>query len=173
MVVATVGFPPSRIGLLRKSSCHNGIYDPVVLKQRIRKGTAGIFGRQQILPANRLHYGQNDTGAFRVFVISDLHTDYAENMAWVRCLSTVWYRNDILIVAGDVAETYKNFVTTMSELKDKFSSVFYVPGNHDLWCRREEGNYVRFFVFLKCPKNKCHSVSLSCHCKWLPGTWAG
>lgn len=142
MVASVVGFLPSDSRLLQKLNSSGAICDPPVLKRRIRKGVVGFSGSKQILPTNRLYYGQNDTDALRVFVISDLHTDYAENMAWVRRLSTAWYRDDILIVAGDVAETYKNFVVTMSELKDRFGSVFYVPGNHDLWCRREGENYI-------------------------------
>lgn len=78
----------------------------------------------------------------RVFVLSDLHTDYTENMKWVKDLSSVRYKNDILIVAGDVSETYKNFIMTMSLLKNKFEHVLYVPGNHDLWCRRDGEIYV-------------------------------
>lgn len=69
-------------------------------------------------------------------MLSDLHTDYSENMTWVECLSTVKHKRDVLLVAGDVAETYNNFVLTMSLLKERFEHVFYVPGNHDLWCRR-------------------------------------
>ncbi|XP_010918026.1 uncharacterized protein [Elaeis guineensis] len=160
MVVAIMGFLPSHTGLPQKSSCRSGICDPMVLKQRIRHKRVGIFGRKQISPTNRLYYGQNDTGALRVFVMSDLHTDYAENMAWVRRLSTVWYRNDILIVAGDVAETYKNFVVTMSELKDRFSGVFYVPGNHDLWCRREGGNYTDSLEKLRALLDVCTELGV-------------
>ncbi|CAN1846315.1 [Acyl-carrier-protein] phosphodiesterase PptH, partial [Linum perenne] len=83
-----------------------------------------------------------DESDFRVFVVSDLHTDYKENMAWVECLSTNKHRNDVLIVAGDVAETYKNFYLTMALLKEKFEHVFFVPGNHDLWCRKEGEDYL-------------------------------
>lgn len=75
-------------------------------------------------------------------MLSDLHTDYAENMNWIKCLSSVNYRDDVLLVAGDVAETYTNFVSTMALLKDRFQRVFFVPGNHDLWCRREGGDCV-------------------------------
>lgn len=78
----------------------------------------------------------------RVFVLSDLHTDYMENMSWIKCLSTANYKKDVLLVAGDVAETYRNFITTMSTLKDRFEHVFYVPGNHDLWCRFKGENYL-------------------------------
>ncbi|CAN1342407.1 Probable WRKY transcription factor 21 [Linum perenne] len=64
------------------------------------------------------------------------------NMSWVECLSTNKHRNDVLIVAGDVAETYKNFYLTMALLKEKFEHVFFVPGNHDLWCRKEGEDYL-------------------------------
>ncbi|KAE9588320.1 putative metallo-dependent phosphatase [Lupinus albus] len=86
--------------------------------------------------------GNND--GLRVFVVSDLHTDYAENLNWVKCLSTakVKHKNDVLLVAGDVAETYDMFLVTMSLFKERFEHVFYIPGNHDLWCRREGQKYV-------------------------------
>ncbi|KAK9705657.1 hypothetical protein RND81_07G074100 [Saponaria officinalis] len=78
----------------------------------------------------------------RLFVLSDLHTDYAENMTWVKCISTSIHQEDVLLVAGDVAETYDKFLTTMSLLRDRFKHVFYVPGNHDLWCRTESEDFL-------------------------------
>ncbi|KAH7290714.1 hypothetical protein KP509_30G060500 [Ceratopteris richardii] len=76
-----------------------------------------------------------DASSMRVFVISDLHTDYTENMAWVKKISSATFKQDTLIVAGDVAETLKTFEKTMALLKDRFRHVFFIPGNHDLWCR--------------------------------------
>ncbi|VAH04716.1 unnamed protein product [Triticum turgidum subsp. durum] len=84
----------------------------------------------------------------RVFVVSDLHTDYPENMEWVRRLAVragppgAGEGFDALVVAGDVAETRDNFARTMEALRARFDAVFYVPGNHDLWLRREGGRYV-------------------------------
>ncbi|KAL3615829.1 hypothetical protein CASFOL_040123 [Castilleja foliolosa] len=83
-----------------------------------------------------------ETSGPRVFVVSDLHTDYPENMSWVNSLPSHNHRKDVLVVAGDVAETCANFVTTMSIFKDKFQHVFFVPGNHDLWLRRESIDYL-------------------------------
>ena len=41
----------------------------------------------------------------RVYAVSDLHTDHAENMAWVRQLvSRGEFHRDVLIVAGDVSD---------------------------------------------------------------------
>ncbi|EEF36783.1 conserved hypothetical protein [Ricinus communis] len=60
-------------------------------------------------------------------------------MTWVKSLSSKRHnKKDVLLVAGDVAETCSNFFFTMSLLKDTFQHVFYVPGNHDLWCRWDQ-----------------------------------
>ena len=40
----------------------------------------------------------------RVFALSDIHVDYPENMLWVLQLSDTEYRQDILILAGDVTD---------------------------------------------------------------------
>ncbi|XP_059647239.1 uncharacterized protein LOC132293683 isoform X2 [Cornus florida] len=102
--------------------------------------------RPQILPcANEEALGS------RVFVLSDLHTDYSENMTWVKGLSTIEHKKDVLLVAGDVAETYNYFVLTMSLLKDRFDNVFYVPGNHDLWCREKDDYACKDFHACKWP----------------------
>lgn len=103
-------------------------------KQCKRNSRNYCITRPQILPPPPL---SRDALGFRVFVLSDLHTDYPENMNWVKSLSTKAYKNDLLLLAGDVAETCHNFYSTMSLLKDRFQHVFYVPGNHDLWCRSE------------------------------------
>ncbi|KAF3438422.1 hypothetical protein FNV43_RR21184 [Rhamnella rubrinervis] len=107
----------------------------------ISKHVPSNFRRLCIRRPQMLSSAHEDAVGLRVFVLSDLHTDYAENLKWVKCLSTVRYKNDVLLVAGDVAETYNNFFSTMSLLKDRFEHVFYVPGNHDLWCRSEEEDY--------------------------------
>lgn len=75
------------------------------------------------------------SSSMRVYVISDLHTDYLENLQWVKRLAINVFKQDVLIVAGDVAEKLETFEATMAILKDRFRHVFFVPGNHDLWCR--------------------------------------
>ena len=106
----------------------------------------------------------------RVFVVSDLHTDYPENMDWVRRLAAGVGSApgaagaggvNALVVAGDVAETRDNFARTMEALRDQFDAVFYVPGNHDLWLRREGGRYVSRFISFR------HPLSLSAPCPLL------
>ncbi|XP_043700165.1 acyl-carrier-protein phosphodiesterase PptH-like [Telopea speciosissima] len=101
------------------------------------------------------------------FVLSDLHTDYSENMAWVKCLSAVRYKKDILLVAGDVAEMYKTFVLTMSLLKERFMYVFYVPGNHGLWCRGED--YVDSIEKLNTLLDACRRIGVETGPKIVDG----
>ncbi|XP_028756542.1 uncharacterized protein LOC114715817 [Neltuma alba] len=113
------------------------------------------LGRPQILPSVL-----GVTSGLRVFVVSDLHTDYAENMKWVKCLSSINHKKDVLLVAGDVAETYDKFVVTLSLLKERFQHVFFVPGNHDLWCRRDGENYVDSLEKLNKLLDACKSLGV-------------
>lgn len=107
---------------------------PRCSRRRAVINTACTFRPSILVPTRAVETG------LRVFVVSDLHTDYYENMAWVRGLSRERHKNNVLLVAGDVAETCKNFISTMLLLKDRFAHVFYVPGNHDLWCRHEDSS---------------------------------
>ncbi|XP_057968690.1 uncharacterized protein LOC131158103 isoform X3 [Malania oleifera] len=132
-----VGLIPSCLSLSQQYGHANHLSKQISHLKDRRCMKRGCSRRPQLLPS-----ACEDSVGTRVFVLSDLHTDYAENMTWVKCLSTVRHKKDILLVAGDVAETYKDFVLTMSLLKDRFEYVFYVPGNHDLWCRREGKDYV-------------------------------
>ena len=96
-----------------------------------------------------------------VYAISDIHAEYAENMQFCEDLDDSHYRNDVLIVAGDVADSLSVFEAAMSRLVSKFGVVFFVPGarripvtnstrahshhhqttgptgNHEMWIRRD------------------------------------
>lgn len=73
----------------------------------------------------------------RVFAISDLHVDYEPNARWVQELSLVDYQNDVLIVAGDVSDHVDRLQACLETLARRFRQVLFVPGNHDLWVRRD------------------------------------
>jgi hypothetical protein len=75
----------------------------------------------------------------RVFAISDLHADHRENRRWVHDLSMVDFARDALIVAGDVSHHARLLAEVLSALVARFAAVFFVPGNHDLWLRADEG----------------------------------
>lgn len=54
-------------------------------------------------------------------------------MKWVEALDANEYRNDIIIVAGDITDDIAKLTTTLKIFVSKFKMVFAVPGNHDLW----------------------------------------
>ena len=85
--------------------------------------------------------GRNEaqSNSTRVFAISDLHVDHAENARWVAQLSTWDYRQDALICAGDIGHQLNDVAGTLNALRERFRFVVYVPGNHELWVRPDNG----------------------------------
>jgi predicted phosphodiesterase len=73
----------------------------------------------------------------RIFAISDIHVDYEVNAQWLADLSTGEYRDDVLILAGDVSDSLVRLEWTLKTLAARFLRVMYVPGNHDLWVIRD------------------------------------
>jgi predicted phosphodiesterase len=69
----------------------------------------------------------------RVFALSDIHVDYDANARWVRDLSSLDYRDDILILAGDVSHKQAELAACLEAFAARFAKVLFVPGNHDLW----------------------------------------
>ncbi|CAK0912024.1 unnamed protein product [Prorocentrum cordatum] len=75
-------------------------------------------------------------GSCRIFAISDVHIDHGSTvMKWAEGISETEFRNDILIVAGDLGDTFNAVKIGLKIFKRKFKRVFYVPGNHDMWIR--------------------------------------
>ena len=74
----------------------------------------------------------------RVFATSDLHTDYRENVRWLEQLSRSDYRNDALIVAGDISDRFEIIRDTLQLLRSRFRHLLFTPGNHELWVRTVE-----------------------------------
>lgn len=74
----------------------------------------------------------------RIWALSDIHTDHAENLEWIRSLEQDGrYAKDTLLLAGDVSDKNEVLRETLASLAASFATVFFVPGNHDLWVRRE------------------------------------
>ncbi|HEX3046963.1 MAG TPA: metallophosphoesterase [Bacillota bacterium] len=73
----------------------------------------------------------------RIFAISDIHIDFEDNRRWFENLSRYDYQEDLLILAGDVTDIIPMFEKVFRDLKDRFSEVMYIPGNHDLWVYRQ------------------------------------
>lgn len=72
----------------------------------------------------------------RLFAVSDIHTDFKGNMKWLHEL-VEWagdrFREDIIIVAGDISHDLGIIETTLSLFKQAYGHVFHVCGNHELW----------------------------------------
>lgn len=75
----------------------------------------------------------------RVFALSDIHTDFPDNMRWIRDLSSSDYTEDALILAGDIAHHPAVLERTFDILLPKYARICFVPGNHDLWVRESDG----------------------------------
>jgi predicted phosphodiesterase len=82
----------------------------------------------------------------RVFAISDLHADSIENWKSLQQLSLWKYREDVVIVAGDIADSLSIIAKTLWQLRIRFRQVFYVPGNHELWTRTEDCHSIEKFA---------------------------
>jgi predicted phosphodiesterase len=74
----------------------------------------------------------------RILAVSDIHADYRQNLNWAEEISNFDYREDILLIPGDISHDTELFKETLSGLRPKFSRVFFMPGNHDLWIRRKD-----------------------------------
>lgn len=83
----------------------------------------------------------------RVFAVSDIHIDYPSNARWVAALSTTDYRDDVLILAGDVSDCLATLEWCFGELTRRFKKVLFVPGNHELWVIRDGPGVTSFDKF--------------------------
>ncbi|MEV7414146.1 metallophosphoesterase [Streptomyces sp. NPDC089919] len=72
----------------------------------------------------------NQSGA--LLAISDLHIHHPENRAIVEAMRPQ-SDEDWLLVAGDVSETFGDIEWALTLLKERFHTVVWAPGNHDLW----------------------------------------
>jgi predicted phosphodiesterase len=98
----------------------------------------------------------------RVFAVSDLHIDYASNCQWVRDLSLVDYQDDILLLGGDISHKIPLIEACFKQMVACFKHVIFVPGNHDLWVRREQGHSLDKFYQLQALAADC-GVSTSAY----------
>eukprot|EP00898_Chlorokybus_atmophyticus_P002574 jgi/Chlat1/3317/Chrsp22S03413 len=74
----------------------------------------------------------------RVFAVSDVHTDYKDNLEWVRNLSPSGMMQlcltKVLVYTALVHANPKQL--TLGLFAERFKHVFFVAGNHDLWVRK-------------------------------------
>jgi Icc-related predicted phosphoesterase len=83
----------------------------------------------------------------RIFATSDIHVDYEANASWVANLSTADFRDDVLILAGDISDSLRLLGWCLGAFSERFKKVFFVPGNHDLWVVRDSQDKNSFDKF--------------------------
>lgn len=67
----------------------------------------------------------------RVWAVSDIHTDYPQNLAWAQqwCAGGD-FGQDAILLAGDVSDSLDTLTKTLEAFSAAFAHVFFVPGNH-------------------------------------------
>jgi 3',5'-cyclic AMP phosphodiesterase CpdA len=73
----------------------------------------------------------------RLLAVSDLHVAYPENRKIVEELRPGSER-DWLLLAGDVGEFSADIEWALRTLRDRFATVVWTPGNHDLWTHHRD-----------------------------------
>jgi 3',5'-cyclic AMP phosphodiesterase CpdA len=73
----------------------------------------------------------------RLLALSDLHVAHPQNKMIVEDLRPQ-SADDWLLLAGDVGELYSDIEWALRTLADRFATVVWTPGNHELWTRRKD-----------------------------------
>ena len=73
----------------------------------------------------------------RLLALSDLHVAHPQNKMIVEALRPQ-SADDWLLLAGDVGELYPDIEWALRTLADRFATVVWTPGNHELWTRRTD-----------------------------------
>ena len=73
----------------------------------------------------------------RLLALSDLHVAHPQNREIVAGM-TPGNDDDWLLLAGDVGELYPDIEWALRTLADKYATVVWTPGNHELWTRRQD-----------------------------------
>src|SRR3954453_9901996 len=77
-----------------------------------------------------------------LYAVSDLHVGHRDNREVLERIRPV-HPDDWLIVAGDVGERLVDIEWALTLLRDRFAHVLWVPGNHELWTNRHDGDELR------------------------------
>jgi 3',5'-cyclic AMP phosphodiesterase CpdA len=74
----------------------------------------------------------------KLYAISDIHISHEINRKALEALPE--YKDDWLIVAGDIGETVEQTRYALDLLNERFAQLLWVPGNHDLWTNSNANN---------------------------------
>jgi len=74
----------------------------------------------------------------RLAITSDLHVDHHAEAATLLAAAITRLEADVLVVAGDLTADGALLERTLATLRPSAREAVFVPGNHDLWCKRGE-----------------------------------
>jgi len=116
--------------------------------------------RSRFLSWSRRQAWQTLSPVRRIYAISDLHLEHKANKAWLERLPA--HETDALILAGDVGVGLPLLREAFGTLRRKFRHVFYVPGNHELWCAAGERDCLQKFFGVLEAANECGVHAAPC-----------
>lgn len=73
----------------------------------------------------------------KLLAVSDLHVAFPENR---RIVENLWPESpaDWLLIAGDVGELFADIEWALRMLNERFATVVWAPGNHELWTHSKD-----------------------------------
>jgi 3',5'-cyclic AMP phosphodiesterase CpdA len=96
-----------------------------------------------------------------LFAVSDLHVGYAENREIVERLRPT-ADGDWLVIAGDVAERFADIEWALTLLRERFATVVWTPGNHELWTHRQDPVRLRGVERYDALVEMCRRIGVLC-----------
>ena len=84
--------------------------------------------------------GGTPVNPMRLYAVSDLHWDHAENKSWAEALHDCAHAGDAIIIAGDIGHRAADIESCLRLFKSKFGEVLYCSGNHELWVKRPDAH---------------------------------
>jgi len=116
--------------------------DPVALKGRQACiSLLPLWSSQRAARWQRRRFGADlarPSGSTKVYAVSDVHFDHKCNEDWAHRIDDFKFREDVLVVAGNMCDTANGLRRALTTLRSKFRRVFYVPGNHEHWVHPSE-----------------------------------
>jgi 3',5'-cyclic AMP phosphodiesterase CpdA len=94
-----------------------------------------------------------------LFATSDLHVTHEGNGPIVEDIRPE-SPDDWLLVAGDVAERTEAVVATLATLRERFATVVWVPGNHELWTTTRDEVQLRGEARYRYLVDRCRDVGV-------------
>lgn len=99
------------------------------------------------------------TTSGRLLAISDLHVGHRLNREIVKELRPR-SPDDWLIVCGDVAEKVADIRWVLRLLRERFATVLWVPGNHELWTHPKDRVRLRGVPRYECLVRMCRELGV-------------